>query len=99
MRPKEPFERALQREIREELGAEIEVGAPLGTYRHAFTHFRITLRAYLCRLQTNSPLPQALEHTALAWVTPADFATYPMGKVDRQIATYILEEGISLVSD
>ncbi len=99
VRPKEPFEHALQREIREELGAEIEVGAPLGTYRHAFTHFRITLRAYLCRLQANSPLPQALEHTALAWVTPTDCAAYPMGKVDRQIATHLLEEGFPLVSD
>ncbi|GAB4523106.1 MAG: A/G-specific adenine glycosylase [Anaerolineales bacterium] len=97
--PGEPFAQALQREIQEELDAAITVGAHLGTYRHAFTHLRITLRAYLCTLTTNSPAPRALEHTALAWVSPEECTRYPMGKVDRQIATRISEQGVPLVFD
>jgi A/G-specific adenine glycosylase len=60
------------------------VGEPFGTYRHAYTHFRITLHAFLCELTNGWPRPnQAAE---LAWVTLMDMRNYPMGKVDRQIA-------------
>ena len=44
----------LCREICEELGAEINVGELLGVYRHAFTHFRITLHAFHCTLRTST---------------------------------------------
>jgi A/G-specific adenine glycosylase len=45
----------LQREIREELGVEIEVGGWLGVFRHAYTHFRVTLHAFQCsrEMETN----------------------------------------------
>ena len=74
----------LVREIREELGTEIQVGEALGIYRHAYTHFRITLHAFLCELTEGEPKP--IEAAALAWVDPAELGNYPMGKVDRQIA-------------
>lgn len=45
----------LRREIFEELGTEIEVGQPVGVYRHAFTHFRLTLHAFYCTLRTPAP--------------------------------------------
>jgi A/G-specific adenine glycosylase len=74
----------LRREICEELGADIAVGAELGVYRHAFTHFRITLHAFRCTLTGSEPRP--IQAAAIRWVTPAEMASYPMGKVDRQIA-------------
>jgi A/G-specific adenine glycosylase len=80
----------LRREICEELGAEIEVGALAGVYRHAYTHFRLTLHAFYCRLQSGEPRP--VEVAALRWVLPGKLADYPMGKVDRQIARKLLEE-------
>jgi A/G-specific adenine glycosylase len=75
----------LQREIREELGVEIEVGEPFGIYDHAYTHFKITLHAYLCALLEGEH-PQPVENQAITWVSLADLPHYPMGKVDRQIA-------------
>ncbi len=80
----------LRREIREELGAEVSVGQALGVYRHAYTHFRITLHAFRCRLVSGEPTP--LQAADLRWVRPADLPTYPMGKVDRQIAQVLLDE-------
>ncbi len=74
----------LAREIREELGVEINIGESLGTYHHAYTHFRITLHAFLCEIINGEPKP--LEAENLAWVPPGKLARYPMGKVDRQIA-------------
>ncbi len=75
----------LKREIREELAASIEVGAAFGVYRHAYTHYKVTLHAFLCRLTTGS-MPQALEASELCWVPPGQLSLYPMGKIDRQIA-------------
>jgi A/G-specific adenine glycosylase len=75
---------ALAREIQEELATRVSVGAAFGVYRHAFTHFRITLHAFLCRLVGPEPTP--VEASELRWVTPAELDQYPMGKVDRQIS-------------
>jgi A/G-specific adenine glycosylase len=74
----------LQREIQEELAVEIKVGEHFGIYEHAYTHFRVTLHAFLCRLPAGEP--QAIEASDLRWVTPAEMKEYPMGKIDRQIA-------------
>jgi len=82
----------LAREIREELEAEIRVGAAFGIYRHAYTHFRITLHAFLCELTDGEPKP--VEAAELAWVPPAELVNYPMGKVDRLIAER-LQSGFS----
>ena len=46
--PGESLARALLREIREELGVRIEVRRKIGTIRHAYSHFRVTLHAYRC---------------------------------------------------
>jgi A/G-specific adenine glycosylase len=80
----ESLEACLAREIQEELGVEIQVGEPFGIYRHAYTHFRITLHAFLCELIEGELRP--VEAAGLAWVVPAELGNYPMGKVDRQIA-------------
>ena len=75
----------LKREILEELDAKIEVGIPFGVYRHAYTHFKVTLHAFLCRL-SNGSTPVLLEASEMAWVTPPELVDYPMGKIDRQIS-------------
>lgn len=80
----ETLKDCLTREIQEELDAIISVGEPLGIYKHAYTHFRITLHAFFCELTEGEPKP--IEAAELAWVHPSDLQHYPMGKVDRQIA-------------
>ena len=86
----ESLEACLEREIREELGVAIKVGQPFGVYQHAYTHFRITLHAFLCELSNGEPRP--IEAAELAWVAPAELTLYPMGKVDRQIARKLASE-------
>ena len=82
--PNESLETCLKREICEELNVDIAVGAPVGVYQHAFTHFKITLHAFECQLVHGSPV--ANEHNDLRWVKLAELQDFPMGKVDRQIA-------------
>lgn len=87
--PGEDLSACLQREIFEELHLKIQVGEPFGVYRHAFTHFRVTLHAFLCT--SNGDAPQLKEHTDLRWVRPLALSNYPMGKIDRQIANRLVQ--------
>jgi A/G-specific adenine glycosylase len=81
----------LRREIMEELGVHITVGEPFGIYKHAFTHFRITLHAFCCTLLTGEPRP--IQAAELTWVDRSGLQDYPMGKVDRQIARALQKTG------
>ncbi len=74
----------LRREIREEIGVEIAVGQELGIYFHAYTHFKVTLHAFECKLVQGEP--QTIEVSDLHWVTISELPDYPMGKIDRMIS-------------
>ncbi len=93
---KEDFDRdlstCLQREIREELGVDVQVRERFGTYNHAYTHFKITLHAFHCHLNDGQE-PQPLESDEVVWVSLPDLADYPMGKVDRLIANQLMSSG------
>jgi A/G-specific adenine glycosylase len=88
--PGEDLSACLQREICEEMGVEITIQKPFGVYQHAYTHFRVTLHAFLCKLDEGEPQP--LEASQIAWVVPVELESYPMGKLDRQIANKIKGE-------
>lgn len=86
----ESLEDALRREIEEELGTQVAVGAAIGVYRHAYSHFRITLHAFHCELAGAEPIP--LQVAALQWLTVEEMKGYPMGRVDRRIAESLASE-------
>jgi A/G-specific adenine glycosylase len=81
----ESLETCLAREIREELGAEITVGKPVGVYKHVYSHFKVTLHAFYCYLGKDQHL-QKLGVADWTWVQLAQLSDYPMGKIDRSIS-------------
>lgn len=81
--PGETLPDCLRREIREELGVEIAVGEQLATVEHSYTHFRITLHAFRCRLLRGEP--QTLGVRDWRWVTLADLDAYAFARTDRKI--------------
>jgi A/G-specific adenine glycosylase len=74
----------VQRELKEELGIGVRVGARLGVFRHAYTHYRVTVHAYECNVGRGRPLARV--HSAVRWIRPEQLQGFPMGKVDRAIA-------------
>ena len=89
--PGETDAAALARELQEELGISVTVGDQLGTYHHAYTHFRVTLHA--CFASADGQEPQALEASELRWVGQDELERFPMGKIDRMISRDLLAKG------
>jgi A/G-specific adenine glycosylase len=87
----ESLAEGLKREIAEELGIVIKVGEPFGEYQHAYTHYKVTLHAFKCQIESGTPQP--IEASALDWAVPEDLEAYPMGKIDREISNRLLGEG------
>ena len=91
VQPEEDLASCLQREICEELDVQIQIGSPLGVYHHAYTHFRVTLHAFLCKL-VNGNEPKPLEASALRWANLEELVNFPMGKIDRQISRDLIQK-------
>ena len=72
------------REIKEELGIHIDIQEKVGVYHHAYTHYKITLHAFLCTLRTSDI--QLTFHTSWTWSPLSELEEYPMGKLDRLIS-------------
>ena len=70
---------ALARELREELGVEVSVGARLGA--DVALDSGMTLRAYRATLTSGSPRPH--DHRALRWVTADELDELPWVPADR----------------
>ncbi len=80
----------LRRELREELGIAVEVGTQIGTIKHAYSHFRITLYVYECRIVAGEP--QCLECADWAWVQVEALDDYAMPTTDRRIVAILRGE-------
>jgi A/G-specific adenine glycosylase len=81
--PGEALSECLHREIREELGLEIEVGQHIATIRHGYTHFRISLHVFACRHLAGEP--QALDCADWRWVHPTDLRNFAFPVTDQKI--------------
>lgn len=84
----EDIERSLRRSVKEELGISIQMEKHLASVNHTYTHFRITLHAYNCRLLKSSPKPIGCQNSR--FVSPVDLKKLPMSKIDRLILDEIL---------
>lgn len=78
----------LAREMCEELGVTVEVGERLTRIEHAYTHFRMTLHAFRCRLIAGEP--RCLDCADFRWALPAEMAELPMSVADRKIVQALI---------
>ena len=79
----ESLEACVAREIREELGIEIAVGAAAAKVKHAYSHFRITLHAYDCRVRSGRI--RKLGVADFRWVKREELERFAFPKADRVI--------------
>lgn len=82
---------ALVRELKEELGVDVEPGHldPFAFASHTYPEFHLLMPLYLGRVWQGAPT--AHEAQALAWVPPAALKHYPMPPADVVLVERLTE--------
>jgi A/G-specific adenine glycosylase len=86
--PGESLEGALRRSIREKLGVGIAIQRKVGTVRHAYSHYRITLHGYFCRV-ADGELPSG---DGARWMRAGGPDRYALPRADRKLVEQFREE-------
>jgi 8-oxo-dGTP diphosphatase len=94
--PDESSEAALARELHEELGITIDIGAPLIAVPQQYPHKR--LRLDVRRIASWRGTPKGLDGQALAWVPPHKLPSYAMPPADRPVVAALLQPDRYLVT-
>lgn len=87
----ETIEETVVRELREELGVELEIHRPLMKLDHAYSHFKITLHAYMCELRAGEP--KAKSSRKIRWVPIDSLEEFPFPKANRKLTEKLMAEG------
>lgn len=90
-KPGEPLERTVERELREELEIEVEVGRKVLTIPHEYTHLRVTLHVFECEHRAGRP--RAVGCADWRWVRPAELSRYPFPAADGPILEWLRASG------
>lgn len=82
-------EQALIRELKEELGIDVNEAclAPFVFASHAYESFHLLMPLYLCRRWSGVVVKH--EHAALAWVKPNRLSDYPMPPADEPLVAWL----------
>ena len=93
MEPGETPQAALEREIREELDADICVGELLKTIEWDYPAFHLTLHCYWCSPASDEL--HLLEHEAARWLSAEDIASVRWLPADEQLLPLISQTLLS----
>jgi A/G-specific adenine glycosylase len=81
--PGESAEEAARREVREEMGIEIEVGDAIASVDHAYSHFRITLHALDATYASGDVVARSA--TAWRWAAADELDQYAFPAANKRI--------------
>lgn len=74
---------AVVREVKEELGIDVQVLAGLESVEHAYSHFRVSLHFFTCRYVAGRCRPRQV--AACKWVSPSQLEQYAFPSANREI--------------
>jgi mutator protein MutT len=81
--PDETFEQCLARELREELGIEVEVGKLFEEISHAYAEKTVRLKFFICKLVSGEPQP--LDCAAFKWVDKTELGGFEFPAADARL--------------
>ncbi len=89
--PGERPEETLVRELKEELGIDVQEAclAPLTFASHTYPQFQLLMPLWVCRRWEGEV--KALEGQELAWVRPNRLRDYPMPPADEPLIPHLIE--------
>lgn len=93
----ETLREALCREMKEELGIEITVGAKITEVPHEYSHLSINLHAYFCNVEDGQPTSR--EGQKWKWVPRKDLEEYAFPKANKQVLEELMSDDPEPVPD
>lgn len=79
----ETLEETTARELKEELGVDVEVFSKFQDLRHAYSHFKITMHAFWCRIKSGVPEPKSSQE--IKWVSLDQIDQFPFPKANKTL--------------
>lgn len=80
----------LVREFREELGLDIDVGAPMATVEHVYPHGHVLLHPFYCTRRAGEP--RNLEVAEHRWIDPRELAALKLPEANAPITRRIIAD-------
>ncbi len=93
----ESIAETVKREIKEELGINVQVGKKLLSIDHAYSHFKITLHVHDCRYVSGTV--QALGVRAWRWVKPPQLKTFAFPAANQPVIRLLTDKVRSARAD
>ncbi len=87
----ESIRETIERELKEELGVKVHAYKAFMSLKHTYSHFSITLHAYLCKLVEGNPKPKSSQE--IRWVKKSELEQYPFPKANKQLTERLMEKG------
>src|SRR4051812_21946934 len=81
--PNESFEECLVRELREELGIEVEMGPLIESLTHDYPEKKVHLRFFRCNWEANEP--RALGCPAFKWISIGELGDFSFPAADARL--------------
>lgn len=76
------------RELKEELGVDVAISKPFMKLDHAYSHFKVTLHAYICDLEDGVPVPKTSQQ--LQWVSVNELDRFPFPKANKKLTEKLM---------
>jgi len=86
----ETLEEATLREIKEEVNLDASIVHFLCKVKHAYSHFKITLHAHLCRVSNHASL-QLKSADDYQWVAPSELTNFAFPKANKVIIEHLIK--------
>jgi A/G-specific adenine glycosylase len=86
--PEETLQASLVRHVLKGVGLTIDVGKELASVDHAYTHFRVTTHAFICRPVNGAGPVQGVDRWR--WLDAGEIREVAFSKMDRRILELIL---------
>lgn len=86
----ENIQDTVHRELREELGVEVKIIEPFMRLKHAYSHFKITLHAFICQITDGTPSPKTSQK--IKWVPIDTLGEYPFPKANRDLTNKLMSK-------
>ena len=79
----ESLKKTAARELKEELGVDVDVFKKFQELNHAYSHFKITMHAFWCKIRDGEPTPKSSQK--IMWVSLDDIGNYPFPKANKTL--------------